>query len=60
MMKNEGLDSIFERHEKHKLAVSDAARILNLKLFADENHLSPAVTAIQIEDINAEKFRKNI
>ena len=59
-MKDEGLDQIFKRHERHKLAVSEAAKTLNLKLFADENHLSPAVTAIQIEDIDAEQFRKNI
>ena len=29
-------------------------------MFADANHLSPSVTAIQIEDIDAEQFRKNI
>ena len=39
---------------------SEAAKTLNLKLFADENHLSPAVTAIQTEDIDAEQFRKTI
>ena len=60
MMKDEGLDKIFQRHEKNKLAVSEAAKTLNLKLFADENHLSPSVTAIQLEDIDAEKFRKTI
>ncbi len=60
MMQDEGLDSIFKRHEKHKLAVSAAAKTLNLKLFADEKHLSPSVTAIKIEDIDAEKFRKTI
>ena len=60
MMKDEGLDKIFKRHKRHKLAVSEAAKTLNLKLFADKNHLSPAVTAIQIEDIDAEQFRKNI
>ena len=60
MMKDEGLAKIFKRHEKHKLAVSSAAKTLNLKLYADENHLSPSVTAIQIEDIDAEKLRKII
>ena len=60
MMKDEGLSKIFKRHEKHKLAVSSAAKTLNLKLYADENHLSPSVTAIQIEDIDAEKLRKII
>jgi NAD-reducing hydrogenase large subunit len=60
MMKDEGLEKIFNRHKRHKLAVSKAAKTLDLKLFADENHLSPAVTAIQMEDIDAEKFRKII
>ncbi len=60
MMKEEGLDAIFQRHEKHKQAVSEAAKILNLELFADENHLSPSVTAIRIRDIDAEQFRKTI
>ncbi|WP_041710530.1 pyridoxal-phosphate-dependent aminotransferase family protein [Prochlorococcus marinus] len=60
MMKDEGLDSIFARHKKHRLAVSEAAKTLNLQLFADENHLSPSVTAIQIKDIDAEQFRKTI
>ena len=60
MMKDEGLDSIFERHKKHKLAISEAAKILNLKLFAHEKHLSPSVTAIQIKDLDAEDFRKTI
>ena len=60
MMKDEGLNKIFQRHEKNKLAVSEAAKTLNLKLFADEKHLSPSVTAIQLEDMDAEKFRKSI
>ena len=60
MMKNEGLDKIFKKHKRHKLAVSEAAKTLNLKLFADEENLSPSVTAIQIEDLDAENFRKII
>ena len=60
MMKEEGLDKIFKRHNRHKLAVSEAAKTLNLKLFANEQHLSPSVTAIQIDDIDAENFRKTI
>ena len=51
MMKDEGLDKIFKRHERHKFAVSEAAKTLNLKLFADEKNLSPSVTAIQIDDV---------
>ncbi len=60
MMKEEGLSKIFKRHERHKLAISEAAKNLNLKLFADEKHLSPSVTAIEIEGIDAEQFRKSI
>ena len=60
MMKDEGLNKIFSRHERHKLAVSAAAKTLNLKLFANEEYLSPSVTAIQIQKLDAEKFRKKI
>ena len=60
MMREEGLENIFDRHNRHKLAVSNAAKTLNLNLFADEEHLSPAVTAIATEGIDAEEFRKKI
>ena len=60
MMREEGLDNIFLRHNKHKLAMSNAVKALNLKLFADERYLSPAVTAIQTGKIDAEEFRKTI
>ena len=60
MMKDEGLNKIFSRHERHKSAVSAAAKTLNLKLFANEEYLSPSVTAIQIQELDAEKFRKKI
>jgi len=60
MMKEEGLDNIFIRHNKHKLAMSNAVKVLNLKLFADEKYLSPSVTAIKTEGMDAEQFRKTI
>ena len=60
MMREEGLDNIFLRHNKHKLAMSNAVKALNLKLFADEKCLSPSITAIQTEGIDAEEFRKII
>ena len=40
--------------------MSNAAKVLNLKLFADENYLSPSITAIETEKIDAEEFRKTI
>ena len=60
MMREEGLDNIFLRHNKHKLAMSNAVKALNLKLFADEEYLSPSITAIKTEGIDAEEFRKKI
>ena len=60
MMREEGLEKIFHRHNKHKLAVSNAAKSLNLKLFADEEYLSPSITAIKTEEIDAEEFRNKI
>jgi len=60
MMQEEGLNKIFLRHNRHKLAISNAVKVLNLKLFADEKHLSPSITAIKTEEMNAEEFRKTI
>ena len=60
MMKEEGLENIFKKHYKHKKAVSEAAKILGLKLFANEESLSPAITAIEAKDFDAELFRKTI
>ena len=60
MMKEEGLNKIFLRHNKHKLAMSNAAKALDLKLFADEEYLSPSVTAIKTGEMDAEEFRKII
>ena len=60
MMREEGLDNIFFRHNKHKLAMSNAVKALNLELFADEKYLSPSITAIKTGDIDAEEFRKII
>ena len=60
MMREEGLDNIFQRHNIHKLAISNAVKALNLKLFADEKYLSPSVTAVKTGEIDAEEFRKKI
>jgi len=60
MMKGEGLENIFQKHERHKRSISEAAKKLNLKLFADEKSLSPSVTAIETQNFDAESFRKSI
>ena len=59
-MREEGLENIFRRHNKHKLAMSNAVKDLNLELFADEKNLSPSVTAIKTSGMDAEEFRKKI
>ena len=60
MMKDEGLENIFLRHERHKLAISNAMLALDLKLFADNKSLSPAITAIEANEFDAEEFRKSV
>ena len=40
--------------------MSNAVKALNLKLFADEKCLSPSITAIKTDEIDAEEFRKKI
>ena len=60
MMKDEGLENIFLRHERHKLAISNAMLALDLKLFADDKSLSPAITAIEANEFDAEEFRKSV
>ncbi|MDC3092309.1 alanine--glyoxylate aminotransferase family protein [Prochlorococcus sp. AH-716-M18] len=60
MMREEGLENIFFRHNKHKLAMSNAIKALNLQLFADEKCLSPSITAIKTDGMDAEEFRKII
>ena len=37
-----------------------AVKALNLKLFANEQYLSPSITAIKTGEIDAEEFRKTI
>ena len=60
MMREEGLENIFLRHNRHKLAMTNAVNALNLKLFADKKCLSPSITAIKTGEIDAEEFRKII
>ena len=60
IMREEGLYNICLRHNRQKLAMSNAVKALNLKLFADEKYLSPSITAIKTEGMDAEVFRKTI
>jgi len=56
MMRAEGLDSIFTRHERLKNATRAAIKGLNLPLFAADDCASAAITAVAPE-IPADKIR---
>ncbi|MEA5617195.1 alanine--glyoxylate aminotransferase family protein [Cronbergia sp. UHCC 0137] len=57
MMKEEGLESIFTRHERQKNATRAAIKGLNLGLFAADDCASPAITAVVPQGIEADKIR---
>jgi aspartate aminotransferase-like enzyme len=57
MMKEEGLDSIFTRHERLKNATRAAMKGLNLPLFAADDCASPAITAVAPPEIGADQIR---
>jgi aspartate aminotransferase-like enzyme len=57
MMKAEGLDSIFARHDRQRTATRAAIAALNLPLFAPDSHASPAVTAVMPTGVEAEQVR---
>ncbi|MGF1521317.1 MAG: pyridoxal-phosphate-dependent aminotransferase family protein [Leptolyngbyaceae cyanobacterium] len=57
MMREEGLDNIFERHTRLQQATRAAMKALNLPLFAADNVASPAVTAVMPQSVEAEQIR---
>lgn len=57
MMKAEGLETIFARHDRHKRATRAAMKALNLPLFASDEAASPAVTAVMPQSVGAEDVR---
>lgn len=57
MMKAEGLESIFARHQRHKNATRAAIKGLNLPLFGADDYASPAITAVAPQGIEADKIR---
>ncbi|MBC6432077.1 alanine--glyoxylate aminotransferase family protein [Nostoc sp. HG1] len=57
IMKEEGLESIFARHERLKNATRAAIQGLNLPLFAADNSASPAITAVAPQGIESDKIR---
>jgi len=60
MMQTEGLENIFTRHARHQKATQEGIKAMGLKLFTKEGFGSPAITAVQPEDIDAESIRKLI
>ncbi|MEH1931136.1 pyridoxal-phosphate-dependent aminotransferase family protein [Nostoc sp.] len=57
IMKEEGLESIFTRHERLKNATRAGIQGLNLPLFAADSSASPAITAVAPQGIEADKIR---
>ncbi|PHJ59124.1 class V aminotransferase [Nostoc linckia z18] len=57
IMKEEGLESIFTRHERLKNATRAAVKGLNLPLFAADSYASPAITAVAPQGIEPDKIR---
>ncbi len=60
MMKKEGLNNIFRRHARHQKATQEGIKAMGLNLFTKESFGSPAITAIQPENIDAEEIRKSM
>ncbi len=60
MMQNEGLNNIFVRHARHQKATQEGIKAMGLNLFTKEGFGSPAITAVQPENIDAEEIRKKI
>jgi len=57
MMKAEGLEAIFARHDRHKRATRAAMKALNLPLLGPDDEASPAITAVLPQQVEAEKIR---
>lgn len=57
MMKAEGLEAIFARHQRLKTAARAAVTALGLPLFAPDHAASSAITAVAPEQVEAEQIR---
>ncbi|OWY64466.1 aminotransferase [cyanobacterium TDX16] len=57
MMREEGLESIFARHQRLTQATREAVKALNLPLFAADNCASPAITSVAPDRVDAEQIR---
>jgi aspartate aminotransferase-like enzyme len=57
MMKAEGLENIFARHQRHMHAARAAATAMGLPLYAPDGHGSPAITAVAPTTVDSEQIR---
>lgn len=57
MMREEGLENIFARHERNTRATREAVQALGLPLFAPDEAASRAVTAVAPTTVEPEKVR---
>lgn len=57
MMRAEGLENIFARHQRHMHATRAAMTAIGLPLYAPEGHGSPAITSVAPTTVEAEKIR---
>lgn len=60
MMKAEGLESIFTRHDRQKRATRAAMKAMNLPLYASDEAASPAITAVMPQGVDAEQVRSGM
>ncbi len=57
MMKAEGLESIFARHQRLMKATREAVKALSLPLLAPDDAASPAITAVAPVSVESEQIR---
>ncbi|WP_448532622.1 pyridoxal-phosphate-dependent aminotransferase family protein [Parathermosynechococcus lividus] len=57
MMQAEGLEAIFQRHQRLMQATRAAMKALNLPLYAADSCASPAITAVAPQGVEAENIR---
>jgi aspartate aminotransferase-like enzyme len=57
MMRKEGLEAIFARHDRHSRATRAAMKALGMPLYAPEGNSSPAITAVMPTGVDAEQIR---
>ncbi|MBP0015720.1 MAG: alanine--glyoxylate aminotransferase family protein [Roseofilum sp. SID2] len=60
MLKDEGLENIFSRHQRSKNAIREAVKALNLPTFASDDAASPAVTAVAPDQVDTEQIRSTM